>query len=145
MTELVDTGLSGVPGRRTPPTSRRLDRLRGDRIWSAASWLASGSMSDEFSGQMTNNGCGAFPARTSSESLIVSRTWLSSTARRCALKSSPSCGTLPCTAATLTDGSSGAPAPECRTAGEIAAVAISTRQMQAPGSTTAGGVEAVLP
>ena len=59
-------------------------------IWSAASWLASGSMSDEFSGQMTNNGCGARPARTSSASRIVSRTWLSSTARRWALKSSPS-------------------------------------------------------
>ena len=113
-------------------------------IWSAASWLASGSMSDEFSGQMTNNGCGARPARTSSDSLIVSRTWLSSTARRWALKSSPSCGTLPCTAATLTDGSSAAPAPECRTAGEIAAVAISTRQMQAPGSTTAGGAESAV-
>ena len=53
---------------------------------------------------MTNIGCGARPARTSSASRIVSRTWLSSTARRWALKSSPSCGTLPCTAATVTDG-----------------------------------------
>ena len=39
-----------------------------------ASGLASGSMSEEFSGQMTNIGCGARPARTSSASRIVSRT-----------------------------------------------------------------------
>ena len=142
MTELVDTGLSGVyPGpARTPPTRiGALIACAATEIWSAASGLASGSMSDEFSGQMTNKGCGARPARTSSDSFTVSRTWLSSTARRSALNSRPSRGTLPCTAATLTAGSSAAPAPECRTCGEIAAVQISTRQMQTPGRTTAGG------
>ena len=57
------------------------------------------------------------PRRTSSASRIVSRTWLSSTARRWALNSSPSRGTLPCTAATVTVGSSPAPAPDWRTCG----------------------------
>ena len=88
---------------------------------------------------MTNIGCGARPARTSSASRTVSRTWLSSTARRWALNSSPSRGTLPCTAATVIAGSSPAPAPDCRTCGQINAVVISTRQMHTPGSTTAGG------
>ena len=87
---------------------------------------------------MTNIGCGARPARTSSASSRVSRTWLSSTARRWALNSSPSRGTLPCTAATVMAGSS--PAPH-RTAGRAASqrVASSTTPMHAPGSTTAGG------
>ena len=58
---------------------------------------------------MTNIGCGARPARTSSASRTVSRTWLSSTARRWALNSSPSRGTLPWTAATVTAWSSSAP------------------------------------
>ena len=42
------------------------------------------------------------PAATSAASCSVTRTWLSSTARRWALKSSPSRGTLPCTAAMVT-------------------------------------------
>ena len=44
----------------------------------------------------------ASPAATSAASCSVTRTWLSSTARRCALKSRPSRGTLPCTAAIVT-------------------------------------------
>ena len=40
-------------------------------------------------------GLGALPARTSSASFSVWRTWLSRTARRWLLKSSPSLGTLP--------------------------------------------------
>ncbi len=80
-----------------------------DEISCGASGLASGSMSEEFSGQMTTIGCGARPARTSSASRSVSRTWLSSTARRWALNSSPSRGTLPCTAATVIGWSSPAP------------------------------------
>ena len=88
---------------------------------------------------MTNCGCGALPARTSSASRIVSRTWLSSTARRCALKSRPSRGTLPCTAATVTAGRSPDPAPACRTCGQTSTAVSNTRQMQMPGSTTAGG------
>ena len=119
MTELVDTGLSrAVAGRGDHATDqdRRVDRRRGGRrSRRAASGLASGSMSEEFSGQMTTIGCGARPARTSSDSRSVSRTWLSSTARRWALNSSPSRGTLPCTAATVIDGSSPAPTPDCRT------------------------------
>lgn len=61
----------------------------------AASELRSGSISDAFSGHTTRSGAGCLPASTSAASAIVSRTWLSSTARRCALKSSPRRGTLP--------------------------------------------------
>ena len=93
---------------------------------------------------MTNIGCGARPACTSSASCSVSRTWLSSTARRWALNSSPSRGTLPCTAATVIDGSSPAPGtgmPDVRPRqrGRAAARAL----MQTPGSTTAGGAARV--
>ncbi len=72
MTELVDAGLSGVyPGPASTPPTRigALIACAATEIWSAASGLASGSMSDEFSGQMTNSGCGARPARTSSDSV----------------------------------------------------------------------------
>ena len=68
----------------------------------AASGLRSGSMSLEFSGQTTRSGCGCRPAATSAASCWVARTWLSSTARRWALKSRPRRGTLPCTIATVT-------------------------------------------
>ncbi len=74
---------------------------------------------------------------------MVSRTWLCSTASRCVLKSSPSRGTLPCTAATVTVASLPAPAPERLTGGHTMMLANSTRQMQIPGSTTAGGASAV--
>ena len=47
-------------------------------------------------------GAGGGPAATSAASCSVTRTWLSSTARRWALKSRPSRGTLPCTAAIVT-------------------------------------------
>ncbi len=59
-------------------------------------------MSLEFSGQITMSGCLAVPAATRCASASVARTWLSSTASRCALNSSPSRGTLPCTIATWT-------------------------------------------
>ena len=62
-----------------------------------ASALRSGSMSEAFSGQTTRSGVGARPASTSSAPASVAATWLSSTARRSALKSSPACGTLPWT------------------------------------------------
>ena len=55
-------------------------------------------MSEEFSGQTTRvRSSGARWARDSAP-----RTWLSSTARRSALNSSPACGTLPCTKPTDT-------------------------------------------
>ncbi|COW21494.1 Uncharacterised protein [Mycobacterium tuberculosis] len=96
-------------------------------------------MSDEFSGQMTNWGCCASPACTSAASRNVSSTWLSSTARRCALKSRPSRGTLPWTTATVTVGSPPDPLPACRTCGQTTMAANKTRHMHAAGSTTAGG------
>ena len=71
-------------------------------IAAAASGLRSGSMSEAFSGHSTTSGRGRSPAATSAASCSVTRTWLSSTARRCALKSRPSRGTLPCTAAIVT-------------------------------------------
>ena len=108
----------------------------------AASALASGSMSEEFSGQMTNIGCGTCPARTCSASRNVSATWLSSTARRWALKSSPSRGTLPCTAATVTGALSPAPAPAFRTVGHASAAERKTSAMQIPGIRTAGAAAA---
>ena len=54
-------------------------------------------MSLEFSGHTTRSGCWARPAATSAASARVALTWLSSTARRWALNSSPSRGTLPWT------------------------------------------------
>ena len=57
-------------------------------------------MSVEFSGHSTRSGRGVSPARTRSASSRVSRTWLSSTARRSAKASIPSPGTSPWTAAT---------------------------------------------
>src|SRR6185312_5917264 len=57
----------------------------------------------------------------------------------CALNSSPSRGTLPCTAATVIAGSSPAPTPDCRTCGHANAVVSSTTLIHTPGSTTAGG------
>ncbi len=80
-------------------------------IWAAASALRSGSMSLEFSGQITRSGCGLRPAATSAASCSVTRTWLSSTARRWALNSRPSRGTLPCTAAMVATRSG--PPPPC--------------------------------
>ncbi len=74
-------------------------------ICAAASALRSGSMSLEFSGQITRSGWGCRPAATSAASCSVTRTWLSSTARRWALKSRPRRGTLPWTAAIVTVGS----------------------------------------
>ena len=68
-------------------------------ICSPASALRIGSMSEEFSGQTTATGGGCSPAATSAASSSVTRTWLSSTARRWELKSRPSRGTLPCTTA----------------------------------------------
>ena len=76
-------------------------------------------MSEEFSGQRTTSGRGVRPARTSSARRRVCATWLSSTARRWALKSRPARGTLPWIAATvavgpgvsaLTDGHTARPA-----------------------------------
>ena len=66
-------------------------------------------MSEEFSGHTTRSGRGASPASIRAASRWVTRTWLSSTARRSAKASSPSPGTLPCTAATRTRGSPGRP------------------------------------
>ena len=63
-------------------------------------------MSVEFSGQITRSGCFAVPASTRLPRSSVASTWLSSTARRSANASSPSPGTLPWTAATVTSGSS---------------------------------------
>ena len=68
-------------------------------------------MSLEFSGHTTRSGRGRRPAATSAASVAVARTWLSSTARRCALKSRPSRGTLPCTMATVTAAVAGVPRP----------------------------------
>src|SRR5690606_23936379 len=67
----------------------------------------SGSMSLAFSGHTTRSGAGAWPARTWSARRTVAVTWLSSTARRWALKSNPSRGTLPWTIATVTVGPGG--------------------------------------
>ena len=88
---------STVPTRIGAPTARA-----ARSIAAAASGLRSGSMSEEFSGQITRSGCGARPAATSAASCSVRRTWLSSTARRWALKSRPRRGTLPWIAATVT-------------------------------------------
>ena len=74
-------------------------------ITAAASALTYGSMSEEFSGQITKAGCGAVPARTACASSWVRAAWLSSTARRWALKSRPSRGTLPWISATTCGGS----------------------------------------
>ena len=71
---------------------------RARSIWAAASALRNGSMSEEFSGHTTR--LRSSGARAASAS--VPRTWLSSTARRSALKSSPACGTLPWTKPTET-------------------------------------------
>ena len=92
------------PGRPAPcPARSARPTARAARsIAAAASGLRSGSMSEAFSGHSTTSGRGRRPAATSAASCSVTRTWLSSTARRCALKSRPSRGTLPCTAAIVT-------------------------------------------
>ena len=64
----------------------------------AASGLRSGSMSEAFSGHTTRSGRGWVPAFTDAAACWVALAWLSRTARRSALKSSPARGTLPWTA-----------------------------------------------
>ena len=76
----------------TPTAARALS------ICAAASGLRNGSMSEEFSGHTTR--VRSTGARVASFSVPV--TWLSSTARRWALNSSPAWGTLPCTNPTST-------------------------------------------
>src|SRR5262252_3234925 len=68
-----------------------------------ADWL--GSMSVEFSGQITRSGAGLRPARTWRVSAIVAAAWLAVTvvARSC-LGRFRACGTLPWTAATTAVG-----------------------------------------
>ena len=102
-----------------------------------ASALTSGSMSLAFSGHTTRSGCSVRPAATCLARARVASTWLSSTARRWALKSRPSRGTLPCTTATVTVRPAGggvgtAAAPAVRataiTAGRITAVPVARRR-----------------
>ena len=66
-----------------------------------------GSMSVEFSGQITRFGAGTVPFLTSAASWCVASVWLSSTARRSLKAVRPEPGTLPCTAATTTCGEPG--------------------------------------
>ena len=113
---------------------------------SVASGLRSGSMSLEFSGQITRSGCGARPARTRAARSRVPRAWLSRTARRSALNSSPGSGTLPWTAATCTlrppaEGTRGTASPPSRTARSAAAQ--STRAATGlPGARSGGRITA---
>jgi hypothetical protein len=97
----VPSAAGGPPS--TVPSTIGTPTARAARsIAAAASGLRSGSMSLAFSGHSTRSGRGRRPAAASAASCSVTRTWLSSTARRCALKSRPRRGTLPCTAAIVT-------------------------------------------
>ena len=99
-----------APRRTAPTTTGTPISSVTDWISARASALANGSMSEEFSGQITRSGRAVRPAATCWASRRVSRTWLSSTARRWFAKSSPARGTLPWTAATVITRSPGAAA-----------------------------------
>ena len=78
----------GSAAPRRPASGRQIARHRR-RSSAARPRCCTGSMSEEFSGQITRSGRGTRPAATSAASSAVRRTWLSSTARRWALKSRP--------------------------------------------------------
>ena len=108
MTELVETGLSRRPaGRRRAHLPTRI----GASIACAATVICCGGVGVGAAGRCPRSSparsrtSAAAPARRARPrpAASVSRTWLSSTARRWALKSRPSRGTLPCTAATVID------------------------------------------
>src|SRR5664280_2236208 len=84
--------------RTAPRTSGVLMASIAPLMTFAASGLRSGSMSEAFSGHTTRSGFGWAPAFTAAAACSVTFAWLSSTARRCALKYRPGWGTLPWTA-----------------------------------------------
>src|SRR5680860_275131 len=108
-----------VPGRHTMPwlrtsvgssPSTMAPTSTGTPTASTASWMSAltvgsvnGSMSVEFSGQITMSGAGASPDSTCAAKSLVAVTWLSRTALRSEKAFIPSPGTLPCTAATVTE------------------------------------------
>ena len=109
MTVFDAAGFSGVASGRATTAPTRIGTpiaCAAMLICSAASALANGSMSEEFSGQTTNCGCGAVrrlhvlgQLQGLADMVVQHRAPL-------ALKSRPSLGTLPWMAATVTVGSS---------------------------------------
>src|SRR5680860_595986 len=100
-----------MPTLRTPPSGPSVSAPTrvGTPTSSTAPWMSSntvgslnGSMSVEFSGQITRSAWRASPAATCAAYSSVASTWLFRTARRSANASIPSPGTFPCTAATTT-------------------------------------------
>ena len=91
-------------------------------------------MSEEFSGHTIRSGRCAWPDLIRLASAWVAATWLSSTTRRSANASSPSPGTLPCTAATVTRRLCGDVA--CQ--GQTAAAQASTAAAASPATARSG-------
>ena len=96
----------GAPVRVRPaprrPGSARRRRGRPGRSRRRRRRCAAGRCPRSSPARSPGPGAASWPAATSAASCSVSATWLSSTARRWALKSRPSRGTLPCTAAIVT-------------------------------------------